>query len=166
MNALRLRILAASRDTLPGEAEEHCLRPVWRLSAVPPEANDGAAPVRLDLRTVLNPVRACFDTAVREGKVRHNPPTGATLPHRERVRDDDREEIRALTREQLATFLAVVHSHHRTMFRLLAATGIASPEQIALEWRHLRLDGSEPAVRVRRAIVRGRVEPPKSRHAR
>lgn len=88
------------------------------------------------------------------------------LPHRERVRDDDREEIRALTREQLATFLAVVHSRHRTMFRLLAATGIRVSELIALEWRHLRLDGSEPAVRVRRAIVRGRVEPPKSRHAR
>ena len=29
-----------------------------------------------------------------------------------------------------------------------------------------RLDGSEPAVRVRRGIVRGRVEPPKSRHGR
>jgi integrase len=52
------------------------------------------------------------------------------------------------------------------MFRLLAVTGLRVSELVALEWRHLRLDGSEPCVRVRRAIVRGRVEPPKSRHGR
>ena len=52
------------------------------------------------------------------------------------------------------------------MLRLLAATGLRVSELIALEWRHLRLDGSEPCVRVRRALVRGRVEPPKSRHGR
>jgi len=118
------------------------------------------------IRNVLNPVRACLATAVREGKVRHNPTSGATLPHRERVRDEDGEEVRALTREQLAAFLAVVHPRHRTMLRLLAATGLRVSELIALEWRHLRLDGSEPCVRVRRALVRGRVEPPKSRHGR
>jgi integrase len=118
------------------------------------------------VRNIVNPVRACFATAVRVGKVRHNPTTGATLPHREIVRDDDGQEVRALTREQLGAFLAVVHPRHRTMFRLLAATGLRVSELIALEWRHLRLDGSEPAVRVRRAIVRGRIEPPKSRHGR
>src|SRR5215204_95801 len=58
------------------------------------------------VRNILNPVRACFSTAVREGKVRHNPTTGVSLPHRERVRDDDGEEVRALTREQLAAFLS------------------------------------------------------------
>ena len=118
------------------------------------------------IRNVLNPVRACFATAVREGKVRHNPTSGATLPHRERVRDEDGEEVRALTREQLAAFLAVVHPRHRAMMRLLAATGLRVSELLALQWRHLRLDGSEPAVRVRRAIARGRVEPPKSRYGR
>lgn len=98
--------------------------------------------------------------------MRHNPTTGAGLPHREHVRDNDGEEVRALSREQLGAFLAVVHTRHRTMFRLLAVTGLRVSELIALEWRHLRLDGSEPAVRVRRAIVRRRVEPPKSRHGR
>jgi len=116
------------------------------------------------IRNILNPVRSCFATAVREGKVRHNPTTGASLPHRERVRDDDGEEVRALTRDQLAAFLAVVHPRHRTMFSLLAATGLRVSELIALQWRHLTLDGSQPAVRVRRGMVRGRVEPPKSRH--
>ena len=118
------------------------------------------------VRNILNPVRACFATAVREGKVRHNPTTGADLPHRERIRDDDGAEVRALGREQLAALLSVVHPHHRTMFRVLASTGLRISELIAIQWRHLRLDGSQPAVRVRRAIVRGREEPPKSRHGK
>jgi len=140
-----------------------------RKSPKPPEPLEADARRELSdstVRNVLNPVRACFATAVREGKVRHNPTSGATLPHRERVRDEDGEEVRALTREQLGAFLAVVHPRHRTMLRLLAATGLRVSELIALEWRHLRLDGSEPCVRVRRALVRGRVEPPKSRHGR
>ena len=52
------------------------------------------------------------------------------------------------------------------MVRLLALTGLRVSELLALQWRHLRLDGSGPAVRVRRAIPRGRVEPPKSRYGR
>jgi integrase len=118
------------------------------------------------IRNVLNPVRSCFATAMREGMVRSNPCAGAALPHRERVEDDDAQEVRSLTREQLAAFLAVVHPRHRLMFQLLAATGLRVSELIALQWRHLSLDGSDPCVRVRRALVRGRVQPPKSRHGR
>jgi integrase len=39
-------------------------------------------------------------------------------------------------------------------------------EAIALQWRHLELDGSSPHVKVRRALVKGRVQPPKSRYGR
>jgi len=35
-----------------------------------------------------------------------------------------------------------------------------------LSWQDLRLDGSRPIVKVRRALVRGRYGPPKSRHAK
>jgi integrase len=118
------------------------------------------------VRNILNPVRSCFATAVREGKVRSNPCAGAALPHRQQVQDNDGEEVRALSAEQLATVLAVVHPRHRLMFRFLAATGLRVSELVALQWRHLRLDGSEPCVRVRRALVRGREQPPKSRHGR
>ena len=52
------------------------------------------------------------------------------------------------------------------MFRVMAATGVRVSEVLALQWQHLRLDGSEPCVRVRRAIVRGRVQPPKSKYGR
>lgn len=118
------------------------------------------------IRNVLNPVRACFGTAVREGLIRSNPTHGVALPHRPRIEEDD-EEVRPLTREQLAVFLAVVHSSHALMFRLIATTGLRVGEVFALQWKHVRLDGDRPVVKVRRtASQRGGFHPPKSRHGR
>lgn len=116
-------------------------------------------------RRILAPVRSCLGTAVREGLIRHNPATGAALPHRPKVEDDE-IEVKAFTREQLAAFLELVHPNHRTLFRLLAATGLRWSEVIALRWQDLVLDGSYPVVKVRRALVRGRYGPPKSKHSR
>jgi integrase len=118
------------------------------------------------VRNMLNPVRSCLASAKREGLIRHNPADDAALPHRERIEDDDEGRPRPFDREQLEVLLRVVHPRHRLMFALLAETALRVSELIALQWRHLRLDGSEPAVRVRRAIVRGRVQPPKSRHGK
>jgi len=118
------------------------------------------------VRNALAPVRACFATAVREGKVRSNPCASAALPHRERAADDGDAPVRAMTRDQLATFLAIVPARHRLLFRFLAVTGVRISELIGLQWKHLHLDGSEPEARIRRAIVRGRIGPPKSRHGR
>ena len=80
--------------------------------------------------------------------------------------DLEPDEIRALSREQLAAFLGVVHPKHRTLFRFLASTGLRVSEVAALQWCHLRLDGAKPHVRVRRQLYRGRLQPPKSRHGR
>jgi integrase len=118
------------------------------------------------LRRIVSPVRACLATAKREGLIRHNPADGAVLPVRERVDDDVREPARALTRAELAVFLDLVPEKHRLMFRFLAATGVRWSEFAALRWKDLRLDGSKPCVRIRRAIVRGVVKPPKSKHGR
>jgi integrase len=118
------------------------------------------------IRNILNPVRSCFATARSEGLIRNNPATGLALPHREKIEDDDGEQVKPLTREQLATILKVVHPRHRLMFKLLAATGMRISEAIALEWRHVRLDGPEPCIRIKRGIVRGRVQPPKSKYGR
>ncbi|MEK6327295.1 MAG: site-specific integrase [Actinomycetota bacterium] len=53
------------------------------------------------------------------------------------------------------------------MFELLAWTGLRWGEVAALRRRDLVLDGSNPVVRVRRALTRtGRFKPPKSRHGR
>ncbi len=54
---------------------------------------------------------------------------------------------------------------HGLLLELLAATGLRISEAIALQRLPVQLDG-EPEVCVRRALVRGRIEPPKTRHGR
>jgi integrase len=48
----------------------------------------------------------------------------------------------------------------------LAATGLRISEVIALQRLHVQLDGPAPEVCVRRAIVNGRTEPPKTKYGR
>jgi integrase len=76
------------------------------------------------IRSILNPLRACLATAVEDGLIRANPAQRVRLPHRPKPEDDDGEQVRALTREQLAAFLDLMHPRHRLMFRLLASTGL------------------------------------------
>jgi integrase len=116
--------------------------------------------------TILKPLRACMGQAVREGLIPHNPTRDLRVPKRDTIDDEDTEDVRALTHEQLATFIALAPAQHRLLFRFLAATGLRVSEAFALQWRHLQLDGGSPHVKVRRALVRGRVEPPKTRHGR
>ncbi len=118
------------------------------------------------VRRILNPLRACFATARREGLIRTNPAHGVALPHRPRVDEEEACEVRVLSRDQLATLLAVVDVRHRTLFRVLAVTGLRISEALALQWKHVHLDGSHPHVKVRRAYTRGTMAPPKTRHGR
>jgi integrase len=71
-----------------------------------------------------------------------------------------------MSRDELATVLALVPDRHKLLFQLLAATGLRISEAIALPWRHLQLDGSSPHAKVRRAHVKGHTGPPKSRHGK
>lgn len=135
------------------------------------ESEQGRRLADATVRRIACPVRACLATAADEGLIRANPADGLRLPHRPRIEDGEVEQARALTREQLDAFLRVVHPDHRTMFRLLASTGLRWGELAALRWGDLILDGSEPRVRVRRALGRRRTKgsaptfkPPKSRH--
>jgi len=124
------------------------------------------------VRRILSPLRACMASAVREGVIRSNPTAGAALPARDEQRaidagtDHDDEQIKALTTAQLGTFLAVCPQRSRTLFKVLAATGLRISEAIALRWRDIELDGDSPHVKVRRALVKGRMGPPKSRYGR
>ncbi len=117
-------------------------------------------------RTIANatmPLRAALATAKREGLIRHNPADGLTLPPRqERVG----EEIKVFTPEQLAVLMELAPERHRLLLELLAATGLRISEAIALQRLHVQLDGPAPEVCVRRAIVRGRTQPPKTQHGR
>ncbi len=54
--------------------------------------------------------------------------------------------------------------HHLPLLGLLAATGLRISEAIGLQRLHLQLDQSEPEVCIRRAIVRDRIVPPKSKY--
>lgn len=127
-------------------------------------AGEGKALADSTVTNAVIPVRAALATAKREGLL-HNPADGLAMPVRERIQDDG-EEVRALSREQLAALLGMAPAQHRALLELIAGTGLRVSEAVGLQRRHLALDGSRPVVKVRRAIVRGRVEPPKSRHGR
>jgi integrase len=120
------------------------------------------------IANITMPLRAALATANREGLIRHNPSQGLMLPHREEVEEDGEEEVKAFSPEQLAAVLAMAPERlgYRLLFEVLAATGLRISEATALQRLHLQLDGSRPEVCVRRGIVRGRVEPPKTRHGR
>ncbi|HEV7586447.1 MAG TPA: site-specific integrase, partial [Solirubrobacteraceae bacterium] len=118
------------------------------------------------VRNIMSPLRACLASAVRDGLIRHNPAREVDLPHRPNVERDEDETVKAMSTEELSTLLGLIPDRHRLLFRVLAATGLRISEAIALQWRHLELDGSTPHVKVRRALVKGRMGPPKSRHGR
>jgi integrase len=97
------------------------------------------------IRNALNPIRALYSTAVAEGLVRFNPTAKVALPDRPSVDDDDHDdEVRPFTREQLKMVLEFAPERHRLLLRFLAATGLRISEAVALQWRHLQLDGSRP----------------------
>jgi integrase len=145
---------------------------------------DGVAPSSLSLepkpvhladatvRRILSPLRACLASALAEGLIRTNPTVGVALPARDEQRaidagtDVDDQDVKALTTDELAAFLLVCPERWRTFFRLLSATGLRVSEAFALRWRDLDLDGSSTQLRVRRAYVRGRFGPPKSRYGK
>jgi integrase len=126
------------------------------------------------VRRILASVRSCLRSAMREGLIHSNPTQGAALPARDEHKrivdgtDDlgDDHDARVLTSEQLSALLLVVPPRHRLLIELLAATGLRISEALALRWGDLRLDGEQPAVRVRRAYVRGHFKAPKSEYGR
>lgn len=139
---------------------------------------DGKRPLRTPgpladgtVSRVMAVLSACFTSAVDDEVRRDNPASRIVLAKRDRLRDpgedDSDANAKALTRAELRTFLSIVHSDWRVFFQLLAATGLRVSEALALDVAHLRLDGSRPVVKVRRAVDRhGRMDNPKSRHGR
>jgi integrase len=105
-------------------------------------------------------------SAVAEGLIRSNPTRDADLPYRPTAEDAEHDYVRAMTPKQLALLLGLIPERHGSFFRLLASTGLRISEAIALQWRHVHLDGSSPHVKVRRGVVRRTLGPHKSRHSR
>lgn len=131
------------------------------------------------VRNAVCPLKACLSTARREGLIRHNPASEATLPHRGLV-DDDESRPRPFPRirdengetvETMERVVEMVEPDHRLMFEMLAATGVRRSELLAFEGRHLVLDAKQPYVKVRQRVRRRRdvglvVGPLKSRYSR
>jgi integrase len=171
--------------SLPGCATSRSRGAGWHWSAARSRPrNGGASPSGLPLevepvhladatvRRILSPLRACMASALAEGLIRSNPTAGIALPARDEQRridageDGDEQEVRALSTNELAAFLTVCPERWQSFFRLLAATGLRVSEAFALRWRDLALDGSMPHIKVRRAYVRGRFGPPKSKYGK
>jgi integrase len=130
--------------------------------------DEGRQRRRLSDSTVANvvmPLRAALATAQREGLIRHNPSVKLALPHRERIEEDE-DQVKVLSRVQLAGLLSQAPDAYRLLFELIAGSGLRVSEAIALQRRHVHVDGDQSFVKVRRAIVKRRVEPPKTRHGR
>jgi integrase len=136
-----------------------------------PLANDATRDLSdSTVRNALKPLRAALATARREGLIRHNPATDVALPHRGEI-DEDEDRPRPFPGGMMELVVQLVHPRHRLLFELLAATGVRRSELIAVQGRHLALDGDRPCIKVRQRVRRQRgnglvVGPLKSRYAR
>jgi integrase len=122
---------------------------------------------RLSDRSIANaltPLRLALDAAVAEGLLNANPAEQVVLPRRRAGRAWSARERRYLTRAELVRLLDEVPGKWRSLFELIAATGLRISEAIGLRWSDLVLDGPAPHLQVRRAIVKGATVAPKSRH--
>lgn len=134
-------------------------------------ADEGAQGKRLSdstIANIVNPVKSALRSAEREGLIRHNPSQGLALPHREEDPDeeDGEDEVKVFSRAQLAAILSMAPDKYKLLLEILAGCGLRISEAAALQPLHFQLDGDEPEVCIRRAWVKGRIVPPKSRHGK
>jgi integrase len=134
-------------------------RDIKRLAAQ--LAADGLKPG--SVRNLLAPVRALLATAFEEGLIRSNPSAGLRVTHR--VENDEEErQTKALTEDELRTFLDQVPDEWRLFFAFLAHTGLRIGEAVALTWADI--DFGHRRVNVRRRLYRNRLDAPKSKYGR
>jgi integrase len=137
-------------------------RDVRRFYAALKEAGVGPGALEKAARVLSSLLSA----AVEEELIRANPALGVRVP-RPPEQPTDEDDVRFLSDEQLATVLAVAAPRYRLLFELLAATGLRVGEALALQWRHLQLDGPRPHVKVRQQLERGgEFGPPKTKRGR
>ena len=146
-----------------------------RLGVSPSTLPLKVKPVVLADRTVARivcPLSAALTTAVGDGLIDRNPARDAVLPKRDQQRaiDEGRElepeAVKAMTNAELVAFLRACPAEWQPLFRLLASTGLRFSEAAALRWQDVDLTGPNPQVKVRRAYVKGRMGPPKSKMSR
>jgi integrase len=151
-----------SDDALLGELDRRALQDfVTWLTALPGRYG------RLSDRSIHNavtPLRACLRSAVEEGLLPSSPAEHLVLPRRRSGKPYEFQERSFLSREQLRALLDEIPARWSPLFELLASTGLRISEAIALRVRDLQLETTSPQLRVRRAIVDGRLTTPKSKN--
>jgi integrase len=116
------------------------------------------------IANALAPLRLTLEAAVADGLLDANPAGQVVLPRRRSGRAWSMRERPYLTRAELVNLLDEVPVKWQPLFELLAATGLRISEATGLRWSDLVLDGPTPHLRVRRAVVKGAIVAPKSRH--
>ncbi len=122
---------------------------------------------RDSVRLIHATLRAMLNAGVDDGLIVANPADRLGRHMRLAASPKARqEEVKALTREQLAAFLAgaVYERRHHAFFLLLARAGLRMGEALALQWDDVDFAARE--IRVARALSAGRIETPKSGHGR
>ena len=97
---------------------------------------------------------AMFATAVEDGQVRSNPVQGVRVPLAADDKHESEREVRALTRAELAIFLAALPEEWRLFYEFLAHTGLRISETVGLTWANVEL-GERARVLVREQLYEG-----------
>jgi integrase len=96
-----------------------------------------------------------LETAVEYGYLTTNPARGVKFPQK-----GLKEKPTIIAGEIFAKLLDRVSEPHRTMVRLIAATGLRIGELLALRWSVLDLEGG--TLVVRESVFEGKFQPPKT----
>lgn len=113
------------------------------------------------VRLAVAPVRALFATAFEDGLIRSNPVAGVRVVV-QGPEEEEEEQAKALSEEELAAFLEALPVEWRPFFEFLAQTALRIGEAIEVRWGDV--EGSR--LRVDRRYYRGRVALPKGRKKR
>jgi integrase len=120
---------------------------------------------RESVRIMQATLRVMLNAAIEDGVLIANPANGLARSLKLSVSAAHRqEEIKAMTRDQVAVFLATAERlvpPLATLFLLLARAGLRIGEALALQWDDVDYE-SRREIRVARAFSRGRLETPKS----
>jgi len=114
------------------------------------------------VRNALAPVRVLFATAYEDGLIRNNPAAGLRIA--QRVPGQPEQQTKALSEDELRSFLDALPDDWRLFFEFLAHTGLRISEAVALTWADIDLDKNR--INVHRRLYRGRFDTPKSRYGR
>ncbi|MGH2379271.1 MAG: tyrosine-type recombinase/integrase [Candidatus Limnocylindria bacterium] len=95
-----------------------------------------------------------FATAVEDGQVRSNPVQGVRVPLAAGDELEGEREVKALTRAELAIFLAALPEKWRLFYEFLAHTGLRISEAVGLTWAHVEL-GESARLLVREQLYEG-----------